>query len=135
LARLSFPGAEPNNRAPLLERDQGAEITRCISLGFSADEIQYDWFLMVEDTNARDASVDDAIPSFDLRGLEPPQPAVAILTLIDGPDCGDAILVRLEREPIFLYPELLERGWRWELVSSLPGDVNLRLTRNLRKTE
>ncbi|MBC8157840.1 MAG: DUF2249 domain-containing protein [Alphaproteobacteria bacterium] len=85
--------------------------------------------------NAGHMTMDGAIPSFDLRGLLPPQPAVAILTFIDGPDCGDAVLVRLDREPVFLYPELVERGWAWEPVSSAPGDVNLRLIRKPRKTE
>ncbi|MBL6946608.1 MAG: DUF2249 domain-containing protein [Rhodospirillales bacterium] len=90
---------------------------------------------MVEDTNARDAAIDAAIPTLDLRGLQPPQPAVAILKFIEGPDCGDAVLVRLEREPVFLYPELVERGWGWEPISSAPGDVSLRLIRKPRKTE
>jgi len=85
---------------------------------------------MVENKNT-----DGDIPSFDLRGLEPPQPAVAILTFIDGPNCGDTVLLRLAREPIFLYPELVERGWRWELISSAPGDVRLCLIRNVREAK
>ena len=46
------------------------------------------------------------IPHLDQRALEPPQPAVAILTLIDHPDAGDEVVARLPREPVFLYPEL-----------------------------
>ncbi len=71
----------------------------------------------------------DGVPSLDLRGLQPPQPAVVILTFLEGEDCGDAVLVRLERDPVFLYPELVERGWSWEPVSVAPDDVRLRLYR------
>ena len=71
----------------------------------------------------------DGVPSLDLRGLEPPQPAVAILTHIEGPDCGDTILVRLDRDPLFLYPELMERGWGWDcrcLILLLPTTIMAR---------
>ena len=72
---------------------------------------------------------DGGVPSLDLRGLQPPQPAVTILTFLELEGCGDSVLVRLERDPVFLYPELVERGWRWESVSTAPGDVRLRLFR------
>lgn len=68
-------------------------------------------------------------PCLDLRGLQPPQPAVAILTFLAGPDAGDAVIVRLARDPIFLYPELAARGWGWELLHAEPQDVRLRLVR------
>ncbi len=71
----------------------------------------------------------DGVPSLDLRGLQPPQPAVTILSLLELEGCGDSVLVRLERDPVFLYPELVERGWRWEPISVAPGDVRLRLFR------
>ena len=71
----------------------------------------------------------DGVPSLDLRGLPPPQPAVTILALLEDANCGDCVLVRLERDPVFLYPELAERGWSWEPVSEAPGDVRLRLFR------
>lgn len=55
----------------------------------------------------------------DVRGLPPPQPMTAILRLIDhGPHRG-AIVVHHEREPVYLLPELAERGWSAEM---LPGD-------------
>ena len=74
--------------------------------------------------------IDDAgVPSLDLRGLEPPRPAVAILTFLAGPDAGDAVVVRLGRDPVFLYPELAARGWDWEVIHAEPEDVRLRLVR------
>ena len=71
----------------------------------------------------------DGVPSLDLRGLTPPQPAVTILALLEHESCGDTVLVRLDRDPVFLYPELVERGWQWESIPAAPGDVRLRLFR------
>lgn len=70
------------------------------------------------------------IPCLDLRGLEPPRPAVAILTFLAGPEAGDVVIVRLARDPVFLYPELVARGWAWELLHAEPQDVRLRLVRS-----
>ncbi len=73
----------------------------------------------------------------DVRGLEPPEPMVEILRAIDS-NAADAILIaHLDREPIFLYPELDDRGWSHEVISSPCGDpdcadsVTLRLVRAL----
>ncbi len=52
----------------------------------------------------------------DVRGLEPPDPMIQILGLIDGGEAGNVLIVHLDREPIFLYPELDDRGWSYELV-------------------
>ncbi|MCZ7657030.1 MAG: DUF2249 domain-containing protein [Xanthobacteraceae bacterium] len=74
----------------------------------------------------------DAI-HIDVRGLEPPEPMVAILTLIDSDQVDCALIAHLDREPIFLYPELDDRGWAHEIVESscggACGDVQLRLVR------
>jgi hypothetical protein len=66
----------------------------------------------------------------DVRGLRAPEPMVAILDLLERPATGDVVIVHHEREPVFLYPELAERGWSHEIVASEPGEVRLRLTRN-----
>jgi uncharacterized protein (DUF2249 family) len=68
-------------------------------------------------------------PHIDVRGLNPPEPMLAILRLLETPDCGAMVIVHHEREPMFLYPELAERGWRHELIAGDPGEVRLRLTR------
>jgi hypothetical protein len=71
----------------------------------------------------------------DVRGLEPPEPMVVILGLIDRDQSGPVIVAHLDREPIFLYPELDDRGWTHEIVPSscggaeCEGDVTLRLVR------
>jgi hypothetical protein len=57
----------------------------------------------------------------DLRGLQEPELMASVLSTIDGK--VDAALVgHFDREPIFLYPELEERGWSHEVVESHCGD-------------
>ncbi|MFO0987104.1 MAG: DUF2249 domain-containing protein [Alphaproteobacteria bacterium] len=55
---------------------------------------------------------------------------LAILRLLEQPDCDPSVIVHHEREPVFLYPELAERGWRHEIVDGDVGEVRLRLTRS-----
>jgi hypothetical protein len=71
----------------------------------------------------------------DVRGLEPPEPMVAILRTIDSREVDATVIAHLDREPIFLYPELDERGWSHEVIPSPSGGANnvtLRLVRVLR---
>jgi Uncharacterized conserved protein (DUF2249) len=71
----------------------------------------------------------------DVRGLPPPEPMVAILQLIDGEEAPDVVIAHLDREPIFLYPELDDRGWSYELIEATCGnhhcedEVKVRLLR------
>lgn len=63
----------------------------------------------------------------DVRGLAPPQPMTAILGLIDGGAHGGAIVVHHDRDPVYLWPELAERGWSGEALPAAPGEVRLLL--------
>ena len=65
----------------------------------------------------------------DVRGMTPPEPMVAILSTIDGGAEQVAFTVHLERDPVFLYPELAERGWIATPVAADPGEVRLRIER------
>jgi hypothetical protein len=49
--------------------------------------------------------------------------------MIDGDAEKTAFTVHLERDPVFLYPELAERGWIATPVDADPGEVRLRLER------
>ncbi len=69
------------------------------------------------------------VPHIDVRGLEPPAPMLAILELLERAGCGAEVIVHHEREPLYLYPELAERGWRSELIEGEAGEVRLRLSR------
>lgn len=70
----------------------------------------------------------------DVRGLNPPEPMVAILQVLEGGEVS-IVTAHLDREPIFLYPELDERGWSHEVLPPHCGDqsceheVRLRLVR------
>jgi hypothetical protein len=57
----------------------------------------------------------------DVRGLEPPEPMVTILQAIDGGGIDGALIAHLDHEPIFLYPELDDRGWSHEVMPSSCG--------------
>jgi len=58
----------------------------------------------------------------DVRRLEPPQPLVEILTLLDSPDAPEEVFVRIHREPVFLFPELSERDWEYEVLEHKQSD-------------
>ena len=60
----------------------------------------------------------------DLRGLQPPEPMVAILRIIDEGGVDTALVAHLDRDPIFLYPELDERGWSHEIIPSSCGNTD-----------
>ncbi len=65
----------------------------------------------------------------DVRGMQPPQPMVAILTLVRSIDDDTAVIAHLDRDPQMLYPELAELGWNALTIDGEPGEVRLRLTR------
>jgi hypothetical protein len=41
---------------------------------------------------------------------------VTVLRWIDGGEAGDRLVAHLSQEPLLLYPELDERGWRHRLI-------------------
>lgn len=68
----------------------------------------------------------------DVRGLQAPDPMVAIIELLEQHDAGDRVIVHHFREPLYLYPELAERGWAHKIVAGDPGEVRILLTRRRR---
>jgi uncharacterized protein (DUF2249 family) len=68
----------------------------------------------------------------DVRGLPPPEPMVAVLRLLERPGVGDTVFMHHDREPLYLYPELAERGWEHQIVAGGAGEVRLRLMRERR---
>lgn len=49
----------------------------------------------------------------DLTGLEPPEPMVRLLSAVEALAPGEVIFAALDREPVFLFPKLTERGHQW----------------------
>ncbi len=67
----------------------------------------------------------------DVRGLAPPEPMVAILELIDALDDDNIIIVHHFRDPVYIYPELADRGWSCKIVAGDPDEVRLHLRKQL----
>jgi uncharacterized protein (DUF2249 family) len=65
----------------------------------------------------------------DVRGLEPPLPMVRVLEGLDTLEPGDALTVLHERRPLFLYPQLDERGFQHETDEPEPGLVRIVIRR------
>lgn len=63
----------------------------------------------------------------DTRGLQPPDPMVAILWHIEQADQRGPITAYFDRDPIHLFIELAERGWSSEYLVREPDDVRLKL--------
>lgn len=49
----------------------------------------------------------------DNRDLDPPEPMVRILAAADKLRPGETLSALLRREPVFLFPQLEKRGFRW----------------------
>ena len=65
----------------------------------------------------------------DVRGLEPPQPMIRVLEAIDRLGQGAELEVRHERRPVFLYPQLDDRGFVHETDEPEPGLVRILIRR------
>ena len=53
------------------------------------------------------------IEELDLRDLDPPEPMVRILEVLEDLQSGDVLFALLAREPVFLFPELAKREHEW----------------------
>ncbi|HEV7435559.1 MAG TPA: DUF2249 domain-containing protein [Pseudorhizobium sp.] len=78
-------------------------------------------FVPKQDVTPVDVSPDAASPDLwpdpsvdlDLTDLDPPEPMVELLAQAERMEPGEVIFAVLSREPVFLYPELTERGHQW----------------------
>ncbi|MCZ0963132.1 DUF2249 domain-containing protein [Paracoccus benzoatiresistens] len=55
----------------------------------------------------------DPSMTLDLAGLAPPEPMVRILEALAALPAGEVLFALLDREPMFLFPELTTRGHEW----------------------
>ena len=65
----------------------------------------------------------------DVRGLEPPQPMVRVLEEIERLRADAELEVRHDRRPVFLYPQLDDRGFVHETDEPEPGLVRILIRR------
>jgi uncharacterized protein (DUF2249 family) len=71
----------------------------------------------------------DSIVRLDVRGLEPPLPMVRVLEAVEILAPGQRLEVLHHRRPIFLYPQLEERGCRHATDEREPGLVRITIWR------
>lgn len=67
------------------------------------------------------------ITHIDVRDLPPPQPLVAVLSLIRELPAGAPLVMHHDRMPLLLLPELEEIGWEVERLAAPEGEVRLML--------
>jgi uncharacterized protein (DUF2249 family) len=77
------------------------------------------------ETTAAAAEGDSENMSLDVRGLEPPLPMVRILECLERLGPGQRLEVVHDRRPLFLYPQLEERGFLHETREPEPGVVRI----------
>jgi uncharacterized protein (DUF2249 family) len=65
----------------------------------------------------------------DLRGLEPPEPMLRILTALEALPGGASFQAQTDRQPIHLFPELAARGARHESQPGADGSWITTITR------
>ncbi|SRR6266567_5102761 len=65
----------------------------------------------------------------DVRGLEPPAPMLRVLEMLERLAPGQRLEVRHDRRPVFLYPQLDERGFIHETDEPEPGLVRIVIRR------
>ena len=67
--------------------------------------------------------------TLDVRGLEPPLPMVLVLERLETLTPGEELEVVHERRPMFLYPQLDERGFAHRTDEPEPGVVRIVIRR------
>lgn len=55
----------------------------------------------------------EPVKSLELTGLEPPEPMIRVLSALEALSPGEVLFAVLEREPVFLFPQLSQRGHQW----------------------
>lgn len=68
---------------------------------------------------------DDKVQNVDVRHLEMPQPMLTILAELGKLPIGYALLVHHKRIPVFLLPELNDRGFDYRIKEESDNDVYL----------
>ena len=63
----------------------------------------------------------------DNRGLQPPEPMVRILEILNKCSSDDVIEALMDRRPMFLFPELEERGLPFTCMPNDLGGFTLRI--------
>jgi uncharacterized protein (DUF2249 family) len=71
--------------------------------------------------------MDKTVVELDNRGLNPPEPMMRILDALASLPEGGEVVARNDREPLFLYPMLQERGFTWQTEPRPEGWFQVRV--------
>jgi len=96
-----------------------------------------EWEVLFTPTGAKQPAAPSGAPVFDgwpepavrldNRDLDPPEPMVRILAAAEKLRPGETLSALLRREPVFLFPQLEKRGYRW-LGGFSPDGASYELT-------
>jgi len=78
-------------------------------------------------TGVAPVGMEAAWSRLDNRGLEPPEPMIRTLAACNGIVSGRVLEIHNDRRPMFLYPYLEERGYRYETVDDPDGSAFVRI--------
>lgn len=93
------------------------------------------WFYRAAPAEAAAPAAPAACPAnvvLDVRGLEPPLPMVSVLERLDALGPGETLVVVHDRRPMFLYPQLEDRGFVHETEEPEPGVVRIHIRHGTR---
>lgn len=80
-------------------------------------------------TSGTDADPAQHTTSLDTRGMEPPGPLLLILNRLETLSNEQRLIAHIDREPLLLFPELLERGWAYEGAFQADGGYIIHIRR------
>ena len=63
----------------------------------------------------------------DNRGLEPPEPMIRTFAALGALPCGEILEIHNDRQPMFLYPHLEERGYHYQTLDEADGSAFVRI--------
>ena len=65
----------------------------------------------------------------DNRGLSPPEPMLRILDALERLPANEQLTAQMDRRPVFLFPELEERGYAYDIKQQPEGWFRLTIKR------
>lgn len=65
----------------------------------------------------------------DNRGLQPPEPMVRTLALLEELAPGDVLTIHNDRVPVYLLPQLVELGATYEVEELPDGSAKVRIVK------
>lgn len=65
----------------------------------------------------------------DNRGLEPPNPMIRTLEMLESMSPGEVLVIHNDRVPVYLLPQLADAGAEYEIEELADGSARVRITK------